>query len=87
MVRFGDVTPDIARQLRQNTGMGFMQIIAIAVSPDVDLLAAFIWVSRLIDGERIPLNKIEVDYNAVFADDFDISDAIDGDDEVTGPEA
>lgn len=85
-VVFSDVTPQVARQVRSVTGMGFMQIVAgIAASPDVDLIAAFLWVEKLLAGEKVTLQSIDVDYDAVFADDFDISDP--EDDEVTGPEA
>lgn len=86
-VRFGDVTPAIARQLRSEVGLGFMQLITeIAKAPEVDLLAAFVWTSKLVNGERVPLSSIDISYDDVFADDFDMGDAND-DDEVTGPEA
>lgn len=85
-VHFGDVTPQIARQLRAETGLGFMALLAeISKAPEVDVVAAFIWVAKLVNGERVPLKSIDVAYEDIFDDDFDVADA--DADEVTGPEA
>jgi hypothetical protein len=76
--RIGDVTPGIARELRQTTGMGFMRLCqTLSVDPDIDLVCAFIWVARRIRGEYVDLESIEVDYRTLL-EDFEF--------ELAGPE-
>ncbi len=85
-VHFGDITPTIARRLRAELGCGFMQLVKeLASAPEVDIVAGFIWVCKLVAGENVPLSSVEVSYSDIFADDFDMADA--NEDEVTGPEA
>lgn len=86
--RLGDVTSAIARELRRETGMGFLQLIdAIRTGADVDVLSAFVWVSRRIAGEIIPLDMVEVSYAAILADGFDVDVAGEEQVEVDSPEA
>lgn len=80
--RLGEVTPPIARNLRRETGMGFMDLLAaMQRSPDIDLIAAFVWVARMIRGEFLPIEVVEadIDYSTLLADGFDV--------DVAGPES
>lgn len=86
-VRMGDVTPQIARELRAQVGFGFIQLIEqMDTVPDVDLVAAFVWVARRVRGERVALDEVEMDYGDLFDADPEILDATD-EPEATGPEA
>lgn len=72
-VRLGDVTSSMARELRNNTGMGPLQLInATAVSPDVDLLSAFVWLARRQRGEFVAFEAVEVTYGQMLSDGFDV---------------
>lgn len=73
--RVGDVTPQIARELRSNIGMGFLKLCAsIADDPDIDLLSAFVWVCKRIQGDdRTEFEEVGVTYSQMLGDDFDVS--------------
>lgn len=73
-VRVGDITPAMARELRAKVGFGPMQLIRqCAVDPDVDLLSAFVWLSRRIAGELVRFEEVEVTYAQLLSDGFDVS--------------
>lgn len=73
--RVGDVTPQIARELRANTNMGFMRLLAaLSIDPDVDLLSAAVWVARRVRGEFVDFDDVEVSYRQILADGFDIEE-------------
>jgi hypothetical protein len=72
-VRLGDVTPAMARELRNNTGMGPLQLInATAIGPDVDLLSAFVWLARRQRGEFPSFDSVSVTYSQMLSDGFDV---------------
>lgn len=72
-VRLGDVTPAMARDLRNHTGMGPLQLInATAIAPDVDLLSAFVWLARRQRGEFVAFESVEVSYKQMLSDGFDV---------------
>ena len=72
--RVGDVTPAIARELRRETGMGFMRLLEVtAEDPDIDVISTFVWVSRLIAGESISIDEVSVGYASILADDFEVA--------------
>lgn len=73
-VRVGDITPSLARELRQHIGCGPMQLIRqCAVDPDVDLISAFAWLARRIAGELVRFEDVEVTYAQLLADGFDVA--------------
>lgn len=74
-VRLGDVTPSLARELRNATGMGFMQLIGGITGPaaDIDLISAFVWVARRIRGEYVDIDDVEVSYAQMLSDGFDVA--------------
>ena len=77
--RVGDVTPEIARELRKHTGAGFMSLInTCSVDPDVDVISALLWVARRIAGENVDFLDVAVTYKQMLGDDFDV--------DVAGPE-
>lgn len=72
-VRVGDVTPAIAREVRRNFGMGVQSLLReMARDPDLDVLAGFMWIARLIRGEQVDLEEVEenLDYSALTDEDF-----------------
>lgn len=73
-VRVGDISSSIARELRAHVGFGPMQLIRqCAIDPDVDLISAFVWLARRINGEHVAFNDVEVTYGQLLADGFDVS--------------
>ena len=79
--RLGDVTPGIARELRRTIGTGFMGLLErAATEPDIDLLAAVVWVASHIKGDLITFEQADarVSYAAMADDGFEISVAGDG---------
>jgi selenophosphate synthase len=72
--QLGDVTPQIARDLRKVTGFGFLGLMrAMATDADVDLISAAVWVARRVAGEQIALEEVEVTYAAMLGDDFEVA--------------
>lgn len=71
--RVGDVTPAIARELRQAIGMGFMGLMnTVAEDPDIDVVSAFVWVARRIKGEFVAFEDVEVSYKQMLSEGFDV---------------
>ena len=87
-VRMGDLTSMDAANLRRATGFSFRGLMmAASKDPDIDIVAAIVWLSRRIDGELM------LDYETVAQEigydaEVDLADV--GDDDTTGddlPEA
>jgi hypothetical protein len=73
-VRIGDVTANIGRELRRQTGHGFTWLMdAITREPDVDLIADFVWLARRIRGEHVDIEDVAFDYGTLLSDDFEVS--------------
>ena len=78
-VRVGDITSAMAREVRTNLGFGPMQLIRqCAIDPDVDLLSAFVWLARRINGELVRFSDVEVTYAQLLSDGFDVDVPGDG---------
>lgn len=78
-VRVGEVSSKLARELRGYVGIGPLQLIAsCATNPDIDLLAAFVWLARRCDGEVVAFDDVTVTYGQMLGDGFDM-DLPDGD--------
>lgn len=79
-------TLDIAA-LRKATGMGLVQLsLALASAPDIDIIAAFVWLSRRANGEaQLPYEMVaaEVGYDS----SIDIVEAPEPADSEGSPEA
>jgi hypothetical protein len=54
VVRAGDLTALDSRELRRQVGMSFTGLMqAFASDPDIDLIAAIVWLARRIRGEAL----------------------------------
>jgi len=74
-VRAGDLTGMDAAALRREVGMSFMGLMkAMQSDPDVDLIAALMWLSRRIEGEKL-LSYEEVAQEVGYDVDIDLVDA------------
>lgn len=75
VVRSGDLNAMDARDLRKELGLSFMGLRrGLAEDPDLDLIAALIWLARRVDGERgLPYAAValEMGYDDA-ADDLEI---------------
>ena len=74
-VRFGDVTPEHRTSAAaDDSASGSCRSFPRSRCPRSvrPVGGVHLGQSSCVNGERIPLTKIEVDYDAVFADDFDI---------------
>lgn len=86
--RLGDVTPKIARTLRKETGMSFMSLLSnLGEDPDVDLLQAFVWVARLIKGDEVELDSIDVGYAEMLDESFEVAATGAQEEDISDPEA
>lgn len=86
--QLGDVTPALARELRKESGMGFLGLIRqLAGDPDVDLISAAVWVARRIKGEVVAFKDVEVGYAAILSDGFDVATAESDKADAPNPEA
>lgn len=73
-VRDGDMTPQIARELRALSGMSYVRLVqTIKADPDIDVLSTFVWLARRILGEVVEFDEVAVSYEAILADGFDMS--------------
>ena len=71
--QLGDVTPAIARELRKNTGYGFLGLLrAMSTDADVDLVSAAVWVARRVAGDLVAFDEVEVTYAAMLAEGFGV---------------
>lgn len=71
-VRRGDLTALDSRELRRQVGMSFVAVIReCGTDPDIDLIAAVVWLARRVKGE------IHLTYNDVAAEmGYDVLDTI-----------
>lgn len=83
-VRQGDLNSLDVAALRRETGMSFRALMGtFAADPDVDLVAAFVWLARRIKGER-QLEYAEVAEEIGYDLDLDV---IEETEEESDPEA
>ena len=71
-VRVGDVTSTLARELRRASGMSFQTLMReVTADPDLDSIAAFVWLARRMAGETVELDDVLVTYTQLL-DGFEI---------------
>lgn len=71
-VREADLTSLDTMALRRETGMSFIGLMqAFGESPDIDLIAALVWLARRSDGERM-LTYADVASDINYQSDFDV---------------
>lgn len=76
VLRPSDVTPEVAREVRRVTGRSFMRLMGdIAIDPDIDVLAEGVWAARRIKGEQVELSEVQVTYQMLLSDGFEIDEA------------
>jgi hypothetical protein len=86
-IRLGDVTSTVTRELRRATGMSFNQVMnLVQTDPDSDVIAAFVWMARRINGEAVDIDDVVITYTQLLGDGFDIDVAGDRSED-DGPEA
>lgn len=67
VVRQGDLNGRLTRELRQQTGCSFQKLIKeLDTDPDIDSVAALVWLARRIEGEAVTYDEVaeEVGYDA-----------------------
>lgn len=63
VVRLGDMTAPLAREFRRNYGASFNALQEeLSADPDLDSIAAFMWLAKRIEGEDLPFDEITVSY-------------------------
>ena len=71
-VRAGDLSSLDAMHLRRETGFSFRGLMMAATrDPDIDIIAAIVWLSRRIDGELL-LSYEDVAGEITYDSEFDI---------------
>jgi hypothetical protein len=59
IVRQSDLTPHDVRALRQETGLSWIGLgRALATDPDIDLVAALVWLKRRVDGDQVSYDEV-----------------------------
>lgn len=72
-VRLGDVTSNLARELRRGTGMALQQLLfEISNNPDLDSIASFVWLARRIAGEKVEIDDVVISYTQILNEGFDV---------------
>lgn len=86
-VRAGDLTAWDTRELRKQVGYSFHGLLAaFTEDPDIDLIAALVWLSKRVDGDRLTkYETVAEDIGYGVFDTLDVADAgqedVDGDPE------
>lgn len=87
-VRIGDVSPDLARELRRETGFGFLQLFGSLVgTPDVDTVSAWIWLARRVEGEDVTLAEVDSEVTYATIGQLEEAKTLEGPGDTSGPEA
>jgi hypothetical protein len=64
VVKVGDVTAQIARRFRREVGVSFQKVIEeLSSDPDIDSIAALVWLARLLRGDDTTLDDVAISYS------------------------
>lgn len=75
VVRIGEMTAPIAREFRRNFGASFNALRdELAGDPDLDSIAAFMWLAKRIEGETLDFDEVTVTYTQML-EGFEITTA------------
>jgi hypothetical protein len=75
VVRIGDMSAPVAREFRRNYGASFNALRdELAGDPDLDSIAAFMWLAKRLEGETLDFDEVTVSY-AQMLDGFEITTA------------
>lgn len=84
VVKIGDVSAQIARRFRREVGVSFRAVLEeLSADPDIDSVAAVVWLARLLRGEDVPLGEVAFGYGDL--DDIELEQA--GPEDEADPEA
>ena len=73
VVRQGDMTSRIERELRREYGGSFEALKReLGTDPGADSIATFIWLARRVAGEQVTLDDVEVSYADMLDGDLDV---------------
>lgn len=73
VVRVGDMTSRIERDLRREYGGSFERLKGeLSSDPGADSIATFIWLARRVAGEQVALDDIELTYADILNGDLDV---------------
>jgi hypothetical protein len=73
VVRQGDMTSRIERELRREYGGSFESLKReLGNDPGSDSIATFIWLARRVAGEHVTLDDVEVSYADILDGDLDV---------------
>lgn len=87
-LRVGDITSALTRELRAHSGLSFNRLMEYVVDdPDSDVIAAFVWLSRRIQGDDVAFEDVTVTYRQLLGDGFDIETPGAPDEDDSSPEA
>lgn len=74
VVKVGDVTSQIARRFRREVGISFQKVIEeLSSDPDIDSIAALVWLARLLRGDETSLDDVAISYSDL--DEIEVSEA------------
>jgi hypothetical protein len=75
VVRIGDMSAPVAREFRRNYGASFNALRdELAGDPDLDSIAAFMWLAKRLEGESLDFDEVSVSY-AQMLEGFEITTA------------
>jgi hypothetical protein len=73
VVRQGDMTSRIERELRREYGGSFEALKReLGTDPGSDSIATFIWLARRVAGEQVTLDDVELSYADMLEGDLDV---------------
>lgn len=74
VVRLGDMTSPIAREFRRNYGASFNALQEeLGGDPDLDSIAAFMWLAKRLAGEVLDFDEVTVSYGQMLSEGFEIT--------------
>lgn len=84
VVKTGDITAQVARRFRREVGTSFRGVVEeLQKDPDIDSVAAIVWMARMIRGEDITLDDVAMNYDDL--DSIEVDEA--GPEDEADPEA
>lgn len=88
VVRAGDLTALDSRELRRQVGMSFTGLMsAFQSDPDIDLIAAVVWLARRIKGEVVTYEAVAGDMGYDVLDTIEFAEADAEEADASDPEA
>ena len=84
VVKLGDISAQVARRFRRDVGCSVQAAMnELSTDPDIDSVAALVWLARLLRGEDVELDDVAMTYGDL--DEIEVEQAGAGDE--NDPEA